>query len=156
LRLKRIVALKVLSAGSQATEEQLSRFRSEAEFVARLQHPNIVQVFEIGEWHAAGSASVLPYLALEFVAGGTLKQKVAAQPQQWRCSADFIETLARAMDHANQNGVIHRDLKPANILLAADGEGHTPKITDFGLAKQLQDRGALSVGTDQTQTGVIL
>jgi WD40 repeat protein/serine/threonine protein kinase len=176
LGLKRIVALKVLSAGSQATPEHLSRFRSEAEFVARLQHPNIVQVFEVGEWLAAGSASALPYLALEFVEGGSLKQKIAGQPQPMRASAELVETLARAIDYAHQHGVVHRDLKPANILLAACGltlasssqgvgkleasakpqaAGYIPKIADFGLAKQLPF-GAFSVGADHTQTGVIL
>jgi WD40 repeat protein/serine/threonine protein kinase len=181
LALKRIVALKVLSAGSQATEEQLSRFRSEAQFVARLQHPNIVQIFEVGEWHAAGSASALPYLALEFVEGGSLKQQVAGVPQPMRASAELVETLARAIDYAHQHGVVHRDLKPANILLqrrheergskneetvrpdgssAADclilhSSFSIPKIADFGLAKQLHIA-APSVAAGHTETGVIL
>jgi WD40 repeat protein/serine/threonine protein kinase len=181
LRLKRIVALKVLSAGSQATEEQLSRFRSEAEFVARLQHPNIVQIFEVGEWRASGSASALPYLALEFVEGGSLKQKIAGAPQPMRASAELVETLARAIDYAHQHGVVHRDLKPANILLqrrhedratkseeTVEPDGRSaadcliphssfsiPKVADFGLAKQLHIA-APSVGADRTQTGVIL
>src|SRR5262249_4833865 len=152
---------------------------SEAEIVARLQHPNIVQIFEVGGWHPAGSASTLPYLALEFVEGGSLKQTIAGEPQPMRASAELVETLARAIDYAHQHGVVHRDLKPANILLQKQHEEwrkkneekvkpegkssagcfsilqssfYVPKIADFGLAKQLH----IGAGADHTQTGVIL
>jgi WD40 repeat protein/serine/threonine protein kinase len=178
LGLKRNVALKVLSAGSQASKEQLSRFRSEAQFVARLQHPNIVQIFEVGEWQPVGSASALPYLALEFVEGGSLKEKIAGAPQPMRASAELVETLARAIDYAHRHRVVHRDLKPANILLSKVASSqnpvlsspdrerpstgycvlttdYSPKIADFGLAKQLHIA-TPSIGADYTQTGVIL
>jgi serine/threonine-protein kinase len=139
--LKRFVALKMLTAGSQAGTQQLARFRVEAEAVARLQHPNIVQVYEVGE--QAGR----PYFSLEFVSGGSLAQKISGRPQPPREAAQLVETLARAMQAAHQAGVVHRDLKPANVLLTPDG---TPKITDFGLAKQLDRE------TCQTSSGVVL
>src|SRR5262245_44796352 len=123
--LDRVVALKMILAGPHATPTVLARFRAEALAVARLQHPSIVQVFEVGE------AARLPYLSLEFVDGGSLSKKVAHEPQPPGYAAETVRALARAMAYAHERGVIHRDLKPANVLLAADG---TPKITDFGLA----------------------
>jgi tetratricopeptide (TPR) repeat protein len=126
--LKRPVALKMLLNGTHLDPERLDRFRAEAETVARLQHPNIVQVYEVGELDG------WPFFSLELVEGGSLDRKLAGAPLQVRDAATLLETLARAMHHAHQRGLVHRDLKPANVLLAADG---TPKITDFGLAKQL-------------------
>jgi tetratricopeptide (TPR) repeat protein len=139
LPLKRVVALKLIRAGAHAGPEQISRFRLEAEAVARLQHPHIVQVYEIGE-HAG-----LPYLALEYVEGGSLAQRLRGVPQPAGPAAELVETLARAVHFAHQKGVVHRDLKPANVLLAACGlaagakpqAACVPKITDFGLAKRL-------------------
>jgi WD40 repeat protein/predicted Ser/Thr protein kinase len=138
--LKRVVALKMIQAGRGTRPEQVARFRTEAEAVARLQHPNIVQVYETGEHDG------LPYFSLEFVDGGSLDRKLAGTPLPPREAARLVERLARAMAHAHQCGILHRDLKPANVLLAADG---TPKITDFGLAKRLEEE------SGHTQTGSI-
>jgi WD40 repeat protein/serine/threonine protein kinase len=136
--LGRIVALKmILLAGKDACE----RFRIEAEAVARLQHPNIVQVFEVEENNG------LPYMSLEFCTGGSLADKLDGTPWEPKAAAQLVETLARAMEAAHQAKVIHRDLKPANVLLTAAGE---PKVTDFGLAKKLD------VPHGQTQTGAVM
>jgi tetratricopeptide (TPR) repeat protein/tRNA A-37 threonylcarbamoyl transferase component Bud32 len=129
-RLKRHVALKMLRAGAHASREANLRFRIEAEAVARLQHPNIVQIHEIGDHDG------LPFFALEFVAGDTLDHLVEKGPLPPRRAAELVETVARAVGHAHQRGVVHRDLKPSNVLLTADG---APKVADFGLAKRLDD-----------------
>jgi WD40 repeat protein/serine/threonine protein kinase len=128
VRLGRVVALKMILAGAKARRRDVTRFQTEMEAVARLQHPNIVQLYEVGEHEGQ------PYCALEYVDGGNLAQKLAGTPQPTRQAAQLIETLARAIHAAHQQNVIHRDLKPANVLLGSDG---TPKISDFGLAKQL-------------------
>jgi serine/threonine protein kinase len=156
--LERTVALKMILAGPYASPDELARFRSEARAVAQLQHPHIVQVFEVGEIEGRS------FLALEFVAGGNLAQHLAGTPQPARKAAELVQTLACAMAHAHANGIIHRDLKPANILLSTRGHASfpgpgsekdacplvEPKITDFGLAKQLDS------GSSQTQTGAIM
>jgi tetratricopeptide (TPR) repeat protein len=126
--LDRLVALKVLVTGVHAGQDELARFRSEAEAVARLQHPNIVQIYDVGDTNGR------PYLALEFMAGGSLAARLADKPQPPREAAEMVRTLARAVHHAHVNHILHRDLKPGNVLLAADG---TPKVADFGLAKRL-------------------
>src|SRR5262245_19879963 len=147
LALKRLVALKVIRAGPHAGAAELARLRTEAEAVARLQHPNIVQIYEVREQDG------LPCLALEFVDGGSLAERLAGTPQPPRGSAALVETLARAVHYAHERGIVHRDLKPANVLLTfsrdpaasaapalASGSrlnGAIPKITDFGLAKLL-------------------
>ncbi|CAN0416760.1 unnamed protein product, partial [Phaeothamnion confervicola] len=147
--LNRLVALKMVLSGAHASLGDRERFRAEAEVVARLQHPNIVQIYEIGELAGA------PYLALELVGGGTLQKALAGTPQPARPAAHLVELLARAIHFAHQRGVVHRDLKPGNVLLAAppDGAGPipdpdgaqvaalygVPKVTDFGLAKCLED-----------------
>jgi serine/threonine-protein kinase len=130
--LKRPVALKMILAGLHTDSTARVRFRTEAEAVARLQHANIVQIYEVGE-HAGR-----PFLCLEYVDGGSLLRKAAGTPQPEREAARLVETLARAVHYTHQHGILHRDLKPTNVLLTADG---TPKITDFGLAKIL-DAGA--------------
>ncbi|MBX9789695.1 MAG: protein kinase [Pirellulales bacterium] len=126
--LKRTVALKMILVGSFAGPEQLARFRLEAEAIARVQHPHIVQIYEVGEHEG------LPFYVLEYVEGGSLSQKLGGVPQRSRRAAELIHNLALAVHVAHQHGIVHRDLKPANILMAADG---TAKIADFGLAKQL-------------------
>jgi WD40 repeat protein/tetratricopeptide (TPR) repeat protein len=126
--LNRLVAMKIILADGYAGPEELARFRFEAQAVARLQHPNIVQVHEVGQ------AEGKPFFSLEYVEGGSLDRKLQGTPQPPREAAALVETLARAVDAAHQKGIIHRDLKPANVLLTADG---TPKVTDFGLAKRL-------------------
>jgi hypothetical protein len=123
--LKRDVAVKMILAGGHAGPDERRRFRAEAEAIARLRHPNIVQVHEVGE--ADGHA----YFSMEYVEGGSLAGRTDSDP---RAAAEVVELLARAVHHAHQGGVVHRDLKPANVLLTADGQ---PKVTDFGLAKRL-------------------
>jgi tetratricopeptide (TPR) repeat protein/tRNA A-37 threonylcarbamoyl transferase component Bud32 len=140
-RLNRIVALKMILTGKHASSEELSRFLTEAESVAQLQHPNIVQIFESGQHDG------LPFFTLEFVSGGNLADKVREHPLPPREAAAVLEQLARGVAYAHGQGVIHRDLKPENVLLAEDG---TPKITDFGLAKRVESQEAL------TATGAVL
>jgi tetratricopeptide (TPR) repeat protein len=127
--LKRVVALKVLRAVAYADAGAAARFQAEAEAAARFQHPNIVQVYEVGEYEGMG------FLVLEYAAGGGLDRQLAETLQDPCESARLLETLARAMHFAHERGIIHRDLKPANVLLAEDG---IPKIADFGLAKLLE------------------
>lgn len=138
--LKRLVALKMILSGGHASPDDLDRFRTEAEAVARLQHPNIVQIYEIGEHNR------LPYFSLEFCSGGCLDNQLDGTPWPAKKSAKTIETLAHAMHCAHQAGIVHRDLKPANVLLDAESR---LKITDFGLAKKLDEAG-------KTQTGAIM
>jgi tetratricopeptide (TPR) repeat protein len=163
LALNRVVALKMIRAGLHADAEERGRFRAEAEAAARVQHPQLVQIFDVGE------ADGRPYLALEFVAGGSLAEALHGVPQPPREAARLVEALARAVHAAHQQGVVHRDLKPANILLSGgrqSPEGSsgglrpplsspplaecTPKITDFGLAKRLEGSAAL------TRTGEVM
>jgi serine/threonine-protein kinase len=112
LSLNRVVALKMILAGSHADPEELARFRSEAEAVARIQHPHIVQIYEIGTHEG------LPFFSLEFCSGGALLRKIDATPQPPRDGAELVATLARAIHEVHRQGIVHRDLKPANILLS--------------------------------------
>jgi WD40 repeat protein len=141
LSLQRTVALKMLKGDELSGPDQRERFHREAEAIARLRHPNIVQIYEIGEHEGR------LYFALEFVEEGSLDRKLAGMPQPSRPAAELVETIARAVHYAHQQGVLHRDLKPANVLISAE---RTPKVTDFGLAK-LQGSPA-----GQTQTGAVL
>jgi serine/threonine-protein kinase len=139
--LNRLVALKMILAGDHASERDLARFRSEAEAVAHLQHPNIVQIYEVGD--DAGR----PFFSLEFVDGYSLSNKIDSTPQPPREAARMVQLLAIAMSAAHQRGIVHRDLKPTNVLMTADG---TPKITDFGLAKRLEE------DSGQTRSGMVI
>jgi eukaryotic-like serine/threonine-protein kinase len=136
LRLNRAVALKMLLAGALARPTELERLLREAESVAGLRHPNIVQVYEVGD------VGGRPYFTMEFVEGGSLAQKMAAAPQPAREAAALVADIADAIEVAHQHGIIHRDLKPGNILLMPDG---TPKLSDFGLARRLQGGNGLTV-----------
>jgi serine/threonine protein kinase len=158
LNLNRVVALKMILSGQHASPRELARFRTEAEAVARLQHPNIVQIYEVGEQDGRA------YFSLEFVDGGSLAEILAGEPLPPMEAAVLVESLARAMDYAHQREIIHRDLKPGNILLQSRSEcttpvnsdqgfrisDFTPKVTDFGLAK------LLGLGQGQTQSGSVL
>jgi len=139
--LNRMVALKMILTGDDAGPGERARFRAEAEAAARLQHPNIVQIHEIGEHEGR------PFLALELIEGGSLDQLLKGSPLSAASAARLVETLARAIHHAHEKGVVHRDLKPANILLTELGSWRHPhgevrvtgvvKITDFGLASRM-------------------
>jgi tetratricopeptide (TPR) repeat protein/tRNA A-37 threonylcarbamoyl transferase component Bud32 len=148
VRLKRLVALKMIRGDTHADHERMARFQGEAELVARLRHPNIVQIYEVGE------AEGRPFISLEFVDGGSLDRKLARTPLAAAPAARLVETLAQAMEVAHRSRIVHRDLKPSNVLLVGGPdlpvEQCTPKITDFGLAKQLDADSA------QTQTGAIM
>jgi WD40 repeat protein/tetratricopeptide (TPR) repeat protein len=133
--LGRPCVLKMILAGAYANDEAVVRFLAEAEAVACLQHPNIVQIYHIGE------VDGLPYFELEFVAGGSLDQRLTGIPWPARKAAELIEGVACGVAEAHRMGIIHRDLKPANILLAGGG---VPKITDFGLAKSLAKESGLT------------
>jgi serine/threonine protein kinase len=171
LGLERIVALKMVRTGIRRGPKDLARFRAEASALARVRHPNIVQIYDVGE--AAGR----PYFVLEFVSGGSLAQHLQGKPQFARPAAQLVETLARAIHAAHASGVIHRDLKPANILLEESGTKRgragrasslspdrssetpcflTPKITDFGVAKCAGDDGQAPDLRGPTFTGEIL
>ena len=139
--LDRVVALKMLLRGAHAGATELARFRSEARAVAQLQHPHIVQLFEVGEHDG------LPFFALEFLESGSLAGQLDGTPWTDRRAAELVEKLAAAVQHAHEHGIVHRDLKPGNVLLLADG---APKITDFGLAKGVERDGG------KTQTGAII
>jgi serine/threonine protein kinase/tetratricopeptide (TPR) repeat protein len=165
-RLGRLVALKMVLAGAHVGQAGQARFRAEAEAVAKVVHANIVQIYETGEHEGR------PYFSLEYVEGGSLEKRLGDTPTTPQAAAQFVETLARAMDVAHQHGIVHRDLKPANILLARVGSQSSssrgriaeaaslpadhwsttsvPKITDFGLAKRVDD------DSSQTATGAIL
>jgi hypothetical protein len=141
INLNRLVALKMILAGAHAGHVARARFDMEAQAVASLQHPDIVQIHDVGQ------AGGLPYFSLEFIDGGSLALRLDGRPVDITQAAWTIRILARAIHAAHLQGIVHRDLKPANILLTTDGR---PKITDFGLAKRLGD------GSDQTRSGTIV
>ncbi|HMC63757.1 MAG TPA: tetratricopeptide repeat-containing serine/threonine-protein kinase [Gemmataceae bacterium] len=129
--LKRLVALKMILGGTHAGAEQVARFKTEAEAVARLQHPHIVQIYEIGE------ADGFPFFSLEFVDGGSLADKLDSTPQPPRVAAGMVQILAEAVHYAHAHGIVHRDLKPANVLMHTPGGQtaetlHLPTHTSLG------------------------
>jgi serine/threonine protein kinase/tetratricopeptide (TPR) repeat protein len=173
IRLQRIVALKMILSGAHASSQELQRFQTEARAVAKLQHPNIVQIYDINQQDGHG------YFSLEYVDGDNLAQHIHSSPQPPRWAARIVETLARAMFYAHEHNVVHRDLKPSNILLQRKSEAASsksgirrlqsekegseagrefgsslwdfePKITDFGVAKQLDSE------QGNTRTGAIV
>ncbi len=144
--LNRMVALKVILAGAHAGARRLARFRQEAEAIASLHHPNIVEIYEVGE------ADGIPYCALEYLGAGNLGQRLHGDPQPIAPAVTLVETLARTVHFAHERGIVHRDLKPANILLSFPGAGPAPTegerlsdavphVSDFGLAKRLDEHG---------------
>ena len=141
VRLKRLVALKMIRDDWHNNPVQLARFEIEAEAVARLSHPNIVRIYEIRR------TGRVPYVVLELLEGGTLKDRLAGTPQPVREAASLLSTLARAVNAAHAAGILHRDLKPSNVLFDQAG---IPKIADFGLAKRLE------VEEGQTHTGQVI
>jgi serine/threonine protein kinase len=157
-RLGRLVALKMIRADKRAGRDALSRFRAEAEAVARLKHPHIVQIHEIGETEGR------PFLSLEYVEHGSLDGRIKQAPLPPVAAARLVEIVARAMHHAHQHGIVHRDLKPANVLLApaepaqgialsaggATAPWFVPKVADLGLAKRLDD------DSGQTHQGTVV
>ena len=153
VNLDRLVALKMILSGTHASASELARFQAEAEAVARLEHPNIIQIYEVG------NQADRPYLVLEWADGGNLAQHLEGNPLPGRTAAALLLPLAQATAYAHARGIVHRDLKPANILLrrpeggsGADGPNPSPipKIADFGLAKRLD------VDQGNTRTGAVL
>jgi serine/threonine-protein kinase len=134
--LNRPVALKMILAGQLATPAAKQRFHTEAEAAARLDHPNIVPIYEIGEHDGQH------FFSMTFIDGPTLGQALGRKPMPTRRAAQMLITVARAVHFAHQRGVLHRDLKPGNILLDVQGEPH---LTDFGLAKFLQKDSTLTM-----------
>ncbi len=171
--LKRLVALKMIRDGALAGPQERARFRIEAEAAARMRHPNVVLIYEVGE-HGGR-----PYLVMELVEGGSLDKYLAGRPLPAGEAAELVRTLALAVQHAHEQQIVHRDLKPANILLLRNDEGRMtkelsvsvrpssfelrdsfvighssfgiPKITDFSLAKRLDAQ-----STALTQDGAVL
>jgi serine/threonine protein kinase len=140
--LNRTVALKMILAGKLADGDEVLRFRTEAEAAARLSHPNIVAVHEVGEIQGQR------FFSMDFIEGTSLAQRLARGPLSGRDAARYVQKIAKAVHYAHRQGILHRDIKPSNIMLDADNE---PRITDFGLAKRLG-----SEDSGQTRTGAIL
>src|SRR5207344_3201922 len=133
--LHRIVALKVIGLGQWATKAHLKRFRLEAEAAARLEHPGIVPIHEVGE--RDGQC----YFSMKFVEGGQLDEVVRRTPMSIRQAAELIAKVARTVHYAHEHGILHRDIKPGNILLDVKGE---PNLTDFGLARLLETESSVT------------
>jgi WD40 repeat protein len=141
ISLNRVVALKMILSGHLAAEDDVKRFRAEAEAAATLDHPNIVPIYEIGE------LSGQHFFSMKLVEGGSLSDRIEQFRHDPREAVRLLIPIARAVHFAHQRGILHRDLKPANVLLDRDG---VPAITDFGLAKKIEGGGRL------TQSGAIV
>jgi len=139
--LNRIVAVKMLLFGEFSSDDYIKRFRAEAELAASLHHPNIVAIHEIGRHEG------LHYFSMDYVPSHNLGELVRNGPLPARRAAAYLKTIVEAVDYAHRHGVLHRDLKPSNILIDEEDQ---PRITDFGLAKQLKS------DADQTATGQVL
>ncbi|MCI0701441.1 MAG: serine/threonine-protein kinase [Planctomycetia bacterium] len=174
-RFNRLVALKMVLAGAAADPVVVQRFLFEAEYLARVQHPQVVQVFEFGTYDGPNRVPI-PYLAMELLEGGSLSKRLKSGALDPRLAAEMMEGLARAVHAAHLQGLVHRDLKPGNILFSAElgarsaelktaetigsvssrselraaSSALLPKVTDFGLAKFIE------TGADLTQTGQIV
>ena len=133
--LNRTVALKVIGLGQWASKAHLKRFRLEAEAAARLEHPGIVPIHEVGE--RDGSC----YFSMKFVEGGQLDEVVKREPMPIRRAVELIAKVARTVHYAHEHGILHRDIKPGNILLDAKGEPH---LTDFGLARLVESESTVT------------
>jgi serine/threonine-protein kinase len=147
ISLDRIVAVKMIVHGACASAEDLARFRAEAEAAARLEHPNIVPVYEVGA--CDGQA----FFSMRYVEGQTLSGLVADGPRAPRTAARYLAAICRAVHHAHQRGILHRDLKPSNVIVDRDGQPH---VTDFGLAKRVASPGREPGEARLTGTGAIL
>ena len=141
IRLNRFCALKMLLRGEHTRAESRARFVAEAEIIAKLRHPNIVQIYSLGDHNG------MPYFEMEYIKGGSLARRLDGTPWKPSPAARIVAELARAIGDAHRLGIVHRDLKPANVLLA---DTDTPKIVDFGLAKTLE------ADANLTQSGVFL
>jgi WD40 repeat protein/predicted Ser/Thr protein kinase len=139
--LNRLCALKIALPGRHAGAESRARFLAEAETIARLGHPNIVQIYGFGEHEGVA------YFEMEYIEGGSLARRLDGTPWAPEPAARMVAVLARAIGDAHRLGIVHRDLKPANVLLTDDG---TPKVVDFGLAKSLE------ADSNLTQSGVFI
>ena len=140
-KLNRVVALKMILAGNLAGEQEVARFYNEAESAARLQHPNIVPIYDVGQVNSQH------YLTMDFVEGRSLAEVLTAGPLTPVQAAEFVQRIAEGIDYAHNQGILHRDLKPQNVLIDAGGQ---PRVTDFGLAKRLE------ADSDLTTTGMLL
>ncbi len=134
-QLGRLVAVKLIARRDGLDQLRRSRFRREAELISGVGHPNVVTLYDIGDWDG------VPYFAMEYIAAGTLAERLKQGPLSPRLAANWVEQIARGVAAAHAVGVIHRDLKPANVLLSSNGLGGEtiPKVTDFGLARRLDD-----------------
>jgi WD40 repeat protein len=165
IKLNRTVALKMIRAGELASAAEVQRFQAEAEAAAHLDHPHIVPIYEVGEWRAGEVSPPVQYFSMKLIEGGSLAQWPGVRGQEsgvtraeQKQATRLLATVARAVHHAHQRGILHRDLKPSNILLerrAGDVNPPVPYVSDFGLAKRV-DGAAVSRPEQPTHSGAIV